>query len=111
MTCESCRAEHEEQYEVTGDETALDTECDRTGEPCWMQRVRLLPENLMAWELFQLGRSGDVGRIIWDLKTVRLTESEAGDLAMKIAVLASEQNRIDIEDAKRREMEARIKAK
>jgi hypothetical protein len=49
-----------------------------------------LPENLLAWELYQIAQLGDVGRMIWNLRTIHLTEAEANEVAFKITVIAAE---------------------
>jgi len=68
-------------------------------------QVELLPENQLAWELYWTSRlPGQVGRLIFDLHTLRMTEEDANNLAFRIQFLAGVVS--EIEEEKRKAAES-----
>jgi hypothetical protein len=95
MTCEGCRAESEEND--------AEIECDTTGRPCRFRAIDLADSNFSAWNIFWAMRpesKGAVGNAIYDLMTLDLTRSEAGDLAARLEVIADEYAKIQTEQEK-----------
>lgn len=71
-------------------------------------QTELSPSNQLAWELYSAARlPGNVGQVVWDLRTLRLTEAEAGDLAHKIEIIGFEVSRLEAEIAKQQAEEAK----
>ena len=95
MTCEGCRTESEEND--------AEVECDNTGKPCRFRAIGLNDSNFAAWNIFWAMRpeaKGAVGNAIYDILTLNLTTSEAGDLAARIEVIADEYARIQNDQEK-----------
>jgi len=64
--------------------------------------VRLADRNELAWQLYWNARlPGDIGPVLRELRTLRLTEFEADELAIKIEFLAGVVAEIEAERAKR----------
>lgn len=78
--------------------------------PCQFRQVQLLPENELAWELYWSGRfPGGLPDLIYRLRSIRLTEEEADQLAMKIQHLAGTVAEIEVERMKQEQDKAREK--
>ena len=83
-------------------------ECDKTGKPCDLMAVQLLPENLLAWELYHQSRLEGVGPLIMELRVLELTEYDAEQLAHKLEVIGSTYNQVDLDTQKRSDDEAEM---
>lgn len=62
-------------------------ECDKTGEPCHLRKVSLLPDNRLAWDLYADAQLEGVGPLIVELRQLTLTPFEADELADKLSSL------------------------
>jgi hypothetical protein len=83
------------------EENEAEVECDKTGEPCYLRAVQLLPDNLLAWELYHQSRLEGVGAFILELRSLSLSAYEAEVLAYKLDVIGSTYCQLQADETKR----------